>query len=249
MRPALKKLESGDIALIGYQRVIFHMIFYVKMEDYRRKARLVAGGHVTEPPDTITYASVVLRDKLRIALTLNALNYLPVKVADIQNAYIAAPDTEKIWTVLGQEFGGDAGSKAIVLWSVYGMKSSGYDVRNHLVDCMHHLGILPCPADLELWMKPIVRSKDGFEYYTYVIKYVDNVMVIHHDTESVIRRIDKYFKLNPSSIGDPEIYLGAKLKKMRLENRVWEWANSPASYVKESVANVEKYLAELADAR
>ena len=50
------------------------MIFYVKMEDYRRKARLVAGGHVTEPPDTITYASVVLRDKLRIALTLNALN-------------------------------------------------------------------------------------------------------------------------------------------------------------------------------
>ena len=43
------------------------------------------------------------------------MNYLLVKVADIQNDYITAPDTEKIWTVLGQEFGEDTGSKAIVL--------------------------------------------------------------------------------------------------------------------------------------
>ena len=62
-------------------------------------------------------------------------------------------------------------------------------------------------------------------------------------------RIYKCFKLKPSSIGDPNIYLGAKLKKMRLENRVWAWANIPESYVKESVEKVEKYLAELADAR
>ena len=74
-------------------------------------------------------------------------------------------------------------------------------------------------------------------------------MVIHHDTESVLWRIDKYFKLKPSMIGDPDIYLGDKLKKMRLENGVWAWAKIPASYVKESVSNVEKYLAELADAR
>ena len=38
----------------------------------------------------------------------------------------------------------------------------------------------------------------------------------------------------------------SKLKKMRLENGVWGWANSPARYVNESVANVENYLAELA---
>ena len=56
-------------------------------------------------------------------------------------------------------------------------------------------------------------------------------MVIHHDAESVLRRVDKYFNLNPSYIGDPEIYLGDKLNKMRLENRVWERANIPAIYV------------------
>ena len=56
-------------------------------------------------------------------------------------------------------------------------------------------------------------------------------MVIHNYLESVLWQIDKYFKLNPSSIGDPDIYLGAKLKKMQLENGVWAWANIPARYV------------------
>ena len=52
-------------------------------------------------------------------------------------------------------------------------------------------------------------------------------MVTHHDTESVIWRIDKHLKSNPSSIGELDIYLGAKLKKMRLENRVLAWENIP----------------------
>ena len=43
--------------------------------------------------------------------------------------------------------------------------------------------------------------------------------------------------------------MGGKLNKMRLENGVWSCSNSSAIYVKELVANVEKYLAELVDAR
>ena len=74
-------------------------------------------------------------------------------------------------------------------------------------------------------------------------------MVIHHDAMSVLRRIDNYFTLKPSLIDEPDIYLGDKLEKMRLENVVWEWANIPARYVNESVANMERYLDELADAR
>ena len=46
-----------------------HMVFDVKMEDFRRKARLVAGGHMTEAPPTVTYASVVSRETDRLALT------------------------------------------------------------------------------------------------------------------------------------------------------------------------------------
>ena len=169
---------------------------------------------MTYPPATIKSASIVSRETVSIDLTLAALNDLPVKVADIHNSYITVPVTEKIWTVLGQEFDEYSGRKAIVFRALYSLKSSGSDFWNHLEECMQHLVFLPCSDDLDLWMKPMVRHENGFDYYAYVLIYIDDVMVTHHDTESVLRRIDKYFKLKPIPIGDPGIYLGAKLKEM-----------------------------------
>ena len=57
-------------------------------------------------------------------------------------------------------------------------------------------------------------------------------MVFHHYVESVISIIDKYFKINPSYIGEPDIYFRYKLNKMRLENGVWAYTNIPKRYVK-----------------
>ena len=247
--PSFKKLYHGEIVPIGYQWINCHMIFDVKMEDFRRKARLVAGGHMTDPPATITYAILVSREKFMIALKLADLNDFPVKVVGIQNSYVTVPVTENIWTELGNEFGEYAGRKAIVVCALYGLNSAGAAFQNHLTDCMHHLGFLPCTSDLDIWMKPMVRPDDGFNYYAYVLIYVDNVMFIHHDVESVLRRIYKHFKLKPSSIGDPDIYFGDKLNNTRLDNGVWAWANIPERYVKELVTSVGNYLAELADAR
>jgi len=62
------------------------------------KARLVAGGHTIAVPATITYSSVVSREKVRIALLLASLYDVEVKTADIY-AYITTPCSEKIWTV------------------------------------------------------------------------------------------------------------------------------------------------------
>ncbi len=46
---------------------------------------------------------------------LAALNSLEVMAADIMNAYITALCKEKIWTILGSEFGKDKGRKAIIV--------------------------------------------------------------------------------------------------------------------------------------
>ena len=78
---------------------------------------------------------------------------------------------------------------------------------------------------------------------------MDDVTVIHCYVESVLSRIDNYFKLKPIFIGNPDIYLRDKLMILRLENVVWAWGKPPARYVKELVANNEKYLEELAEAR
>ena len=52
--------------LRGHQEIKCHIIFDVKM-DFTRKARFVAGGHMTETPPSITYSSVVSRESVKIA--------------------------------------------------------------------------------------------------------------------------------------------------------------------------------------
>jgi hypothetical protein len=62
---------------------------------------------------------------------------------------------------------------------------------------MMHLGFTPCLADPDLWMRPDVRPSNGVSYYAYVLLYVDDVLVVHHDATDVLLRLDKYFKMKP----------------------------------------------------
>ena len=50
--------------------------------------------------------------------------------------------------------------------------------------------------------------------------------------------------MKSGSIRDPNIYLGAKLRKVILENRVEAWDTSASKYVQEAVPNSEAYLHE-----
>jgi hypothetical protein len=107
---AFEVLEDNNEPSPTFQEMRSHRVFDVKMEDFQRKARVVAGGHMTKPSSgTFTYASVVSRESVRIVLPLAALNDLDVRTADIENAYLTAPVGEKIWCRLGPEFGQDAG--------------------------------------------------------------------------------------------------------------------------------------------
>jgi hypothetical protein len=157
-------LNEVDAIPPTYQEIRCHMIFDVKMEDFWRKARFVAGGHIIDIPHAMTYASVVSRESVRIALTLADLNDLNVKMADIENAYLTAPITEKIWTMLGPEFGDDAGKRALIVRAIYGLKSAGAALRNHFAECMKHLGWETCRADRDLWMKAETLPTDGVRY-------------------------------------------------------------------------------------
>ncbi len=85
----------------------------------------MAGGHLTKAPATITYASVVSRETVRLALTFTSLNDLKVKVGNVLNAYITAPVKKKVWTILGPKFGLDSGKSAIIVRALYGLKSTG----------------------------------------------------------------------------------------------------------------------------
>ena len=98
VRPAFEVFDGKQHNIPpGFQQIRCHMIFDIKIvENFRRKARFVAGGHTTETPASLTYSSVVSHDTIRIALTIAALNNLQVMSCDIQNAYLTATCCEKI---------------------------------------------------------------------------------------------------------------------------------------------------------
>jgi len=66
VRVAFKVLGKDRRAPPGYQQIRCHMIYDVKMENFQRKARLVAGGHMTDtPPAHKTYASVFHKSQFK----------------------------------------------------------------------------------------------------------------------------------------------------------------------------------------
>jgi hypothetical protein len=203
---------------------------------------MVACGHMVDAFSFLTCASVVLRETVRTALTIAALHVLDVEAADMENAYLTALTTEKLWTVCGPEFGPDQGKKALIVRALYGLKGSGASYCNHISYCMRHLQYEPCKADPDLRMKPMTRPQDDFQYYAYVIIYVDDILAISHDVLGDPKKIDLYFKMKKGSMGDPDIYLGSRLRRVVLPNGIESWLMSPTKYVAEGVKNVERYL-------
>jgi hypothetical protein len=211
---AFNILPDKHSAPIGYQKILCHMTFDVKMEYFGQKARLMAGGHQTKAPATITYASVVSGKTVHLAPTFVSLNDLEVKVGDVSNPYITAPVKEKVWTFLGPEFGHDVGKSAIIVHALYGLKSAGAGFQAHLAFfTMRQMGYTSCKADPDLWLKAMTRPDDNVRYYAYILCYVDDILCIHHDLMSVMNEINGYLPLKLSSVGNPDIYLGTKLKQ------------------------------------
>ena len=106
--------------IVAYEQISGYLIFDVKLyENFRRKVRFVADGHLVETPASVTYSTVVYRDSVRILLLAAALNGLEVKGANVQNASLSANNLEKHWLRAGPEFGPEQGKVFIVVRALY----------------------------------------------------------------------------------------------------------------------------------
>jgi hypothetical protein len=132
---------------------------------------------------------------------------------DVSSTYITAPVKEKVWTVLGPEFGHDAGKSDIIVRALYGLKSADSSFQTHLASFTRQMGYTSCKADPDMWLKAVTRPDNNVHYYAYILCYVDDILCIHHDPMSVMNKITGYIPLKPSSVGNPDIDLGAKLKQ------------------------------------
>jgi len=72
--------------------------------DLTRNARLLAGGHQNPSVKShASYSSVASRDSIRLCFMLAALNELDILMGDVGNAYLNAPNKERVHVICGPE--------------------------------------------------------------------------------------------------------------------------------------------------
>ena len=241
--PAFDVVHIGKVPP-GYTKIRCHMIFDIKM-DFTRKARFVAGGHLTDPPKESVYSSVVTRESVRIFFLIAALNGLDVLACDVQNAYLNAGTKEKNWFEAGIEFGPtNVGKPVLIVRALYGLRSSGAMWREHMANTLKDAGFISCKADPDVWMRPAVKST-GEKYYEYVLCYVDDILCCSERPQKIMDYLAGVYTLKAGSVKEPDVYLGADVKKFAIGIDQSAWGISPDTYCKSAVKEVERKLAEI----
>jgi hypothetical protein len=205
----------------------------------------VAGGHLTDPPKETVYSSVVTRESVHIFFLLAALNDLDVLSCDVQNAYLNAGTKEKNWFEAGLEFGSDnIGKGVLIVHALYGLRSSGAQWREHMATTLRKAEFTSCKADPDVWYRPAVKVT-GEKYYEYLLCYVDDIICCSERPQKIMDYLGGVYTLKAGSLKEPDVYLGADVKKFAVGLDKSAWGLSPDTYCKNAVKEVERKLEEV----
>jgi hypothetical protein len=131
--------------------------------------------------------------------------------------------------------------------ALYGLKSSGAAWGAHLAYTLHHLGYQFCLAYPDVWCRA-ASKEDGFPfpYYEYVLVYVDDLLVLSHQGDKMMKALEEFYRLK-DGFALPIRYLGAEVKRWTFPNNSTQplWALSSLQYIKEALKNMELYLKSL----
>jgi len=219
-----------------YKPVRVHFVFDIKPTTLMRKARLVAGGHLTEDPADSVFSGIVNLRNLRITMTVAETTGLQIHNVDIGNAYLEAQTRERLFLYAGNEFGELEGHYLLVEKALYGLHSSGSRFAEHLADKLRELGWCPCKADQAIWMK---RVDDHYEYIT---TYVDDLCIMSKDPVQIVSELQKFFKTIKNE-GEIKYFLGADFNHREAPERVL--VQGARTYIKRALETYQQIFNEV----
>ena len=97
------------------------------------------------------------------------------------------------------------------------MKRSDVSFRAFLAENMDAVGYCPSYANPKLWLRPSVKL-DSFDYYEYILCYINDVLCISPNLRKLMKRIQEDFNLKDDKIKPPDVDVGATLDKIKLES-------------------------------
>jgi len=184
-----------------YKRIRVHMVHAAK-HDGRHKARLVAGGHLSETPIDSVYSSVVSLRGVRLLAFIGELNGLKIWSTDIGHAYLETYTKEKVYIIAGPEFGDREGHVLIISKAPYGLYSSGLRWSERLADVLREMGYFTSHCEKDIWM-----GNKGY-HYKYIVVYVDDLMIASKDPDSIIKILMENYHFKLKGTGPTKFYLG-----------------------------------------
>jgi hypothetical protein len=142
------------------------------------------------------------------------------------------------------EFGpNNFGKTVIIVRAIYGLKSSGATWHAKLSETLRSIDFKPSYADPDVWMHPATKSA-GFQYYEYILVYVDDIVVILAAPSSIMKTIQKAYRLKEEP-SPPKSYLGATIKTWSIPGETRQvWSMNSNQYLKEALSYVELELSK-----
>jgi hypothetical protein len=201
-----RDLGSGVTGPVGYKKIRCHFVFAVK-HDGRHKARLVAGGHLTDVPLESVYSGVVSLRSLRLVIFLAELNDLKIYGADIGNAYLEAKTKEKVYIIADKGFGPLEGHVLVIDRALYGLRTSGLRWHEKFADTLRDMGFVPSKADPDVWMRE-AKKPSGELVYEYIAVYVDDLCIAAIDPDEILGQLKGKYKYKLKGDGPIEFHLG-----------------------------------------
>ena len=88
-----------------------------------------------------------------------------------------------------------------------------------------------------------MTDADGFEYYTYLLVYVKDLLFIMKYPKEAMAQIQEIFTSKPFSINEPKSYLGADINKIYYSDGSYGWTMESEIYVTHAIKNPKKWMA------
>jgi hypothetical protein len=223
-----KDLGKGAEPPEGYKEIKVHFVYDCK-HDLRHRARLVAGGHMTQPSND-AYSSVVSLKHLRLALVIGETNKLTPMVGDIGNAYLEAYTREKVYFIAGPEFHEREGHTLVIDKALYGLRTSGARFHERLADALRTEGFTPSLCDPDLWLR------DAGDCYEYIAVWVDDLMAIMKDPAAFYETLEVHYGFKLKGVGQPSYHLGGDFGRDPDGTLFW----SAQTYIKKVLGMYER---------
>ena len=173
----------------GWQYAPLHMIFDIKQQDMRYKARLVAGGNVVDASNYVKTSTTIHDLSVRLLMLIASKNNLGLMAGDIGNAFPTAPNIEKVWTIAGPEFWDQAGSVIEIMRALYGLSTASRSFHEFLADFLRRMGFTASRADPDLWY----RKSDDYHGYDYIATHVDDLLIAAKDPSKYMASLEQEF--------------------------------------------------------